>query len=161
MTRIAHLEISPRQTGKTHRLMLAAMRHAGDGQPTVFVSSLARHLRPQLERHGIVTIRDGNAEVPETHRAANAVWLYDEFDWIEGVKVREGAYYATTARYLRSAEDLFEGDDILARLLRANGWRCEKHFMNAPPVYRYMAVDFRRATDPDAFRCLVLGEYLK
>ncbi len=161
MTRIAYLEISPRQTGKTRRLVDAAKRFADAGRPTIVVSALAKPLRPELERHGIVAIRDGNGRVPETHDVDDAVWLYDEFDWMDGVKVREGAYYVTTARFLRTAEDLFEGDGLLAQLLKTNGWRCEKHFECDPKLYRYMAADFRRSTDPDAFRRLVLGEFLK
>ncbi|VVE41350.1 hypothetical protein PCO31111_04189 [Pandoraea communis] len=161
MMRIAYLEISARQTGKTRRLVEAAKRFAEAGRPTVVVSALASHMRPELQRHGIVVIGNGTCGVPPSHEGKDAAWLYDEFDWLDGVTAREGGYYVTTARFLRTAEDLFEGDGLLSRLLKANNWRCEKHFECDPKLYRYMAADYRRAVASDDFRCLVLGEFLK
>lgn len=157
--KIAYLEISPRQTGKTTRLCNRANDLSATGQSVIYVClpPLAAGLRVTMPN--VTVVADGQP-VPETIDQANSIWFYDEFDWLQSTVVRPGGYYATTAARLR---DLckHEPDDVLTRLVQANGNHVERHLGPLWPVDVLDFVQSHRAMLSDTqFRLSVLGEFL-
>lgn len=152
---IAYLEISPRQTGKTTRLITLARQKLTEGRPVRFVASkgMKREVKAQLP--GAVVLADGEPlprGVPE-----EGVWFYDEFDWLTSAKLRPGAYYSTTAQRLRTAGVDTPDNDLLLALLEAAGNRHQRHFwpFDMAPVL----AEARQQYSPDEFRQLYLGEF--
>lgn len=157
--KIAYLEISPRQTGKTTRLCKLANDLSAIGQPVIYVClpQLASGLC--IDMPNVTVLADGQP-VPETVDQATAIWFYDEFDWLKSTVVRPGAYYATTAARLRDLCN-HEPDDVLMRLVEANGNRVERHLWPLWPVDILDFVQEHRATMSDEqFRLSMLGEFL-
>jgi hypothetical protein len=156
MTRIAYLEISPRITGKTTRMVERARAVHAAGQQVVFVvpnGGLAKHLATLLPGIDVVADKD----VPRIEQLhGSSTWFYDEFDWIKATRLREGAYYATTPRYARRLDEPPQPGDVLGSLLEANGDRFERHLV---PFFMPEVLQAARAElTPQAFRLLHLGE---
>lgn len=124
-----YLEISGRQSGKTQRLIAAVENHAasngmavlvvGDGMLDVVKGRLAQVRGPE-ERPPVLIISYSwmSSEVAELLKILEPYlpsprWFFDEFDWHDGVPVKDGAYYCTTARYLRNQDASAEGDTLL------------------------------------------------
>lgn len=157
MTRIAYLEISPRQTGKTTRLAKMACELVAQGKQVVFVVNSPRAAKEWGQRHPeLLVIADGQP-LPRGIDPDQAVWFYDEFDWLKSVVVREGGYYATTAARLRVAGELPAKDDVLMQLLKANGQQHVRHLL--PPYLREFIRDHRDYMSGDDFRMSMLGEF--
>ena len=154
--KIAYLEISPRQTGKTTRLCKFANDLSAAGQVVIYVcpTGLARGLR--IAMPNVTVLADGE-RVPETVDQASAIWFYDEFDLLKSTVVRPGGYYATTAARLREL-DAPKSDDMLMKLLKANGYRVERHLW--PFEYREFVHDHRACMSAKDFRLGMLGEFL-
>ncbi|CAI8979942.1 Zonular occludens toxin [Pseudomonas sp. IT-P100] len=154
--KIAYLEISPRLTGKTQRLVSLANDLSTQAAPVVFVCIPGLVQRLQAAMPNVIVLADSQP-LPPGVNAQKAVWFYDEFDWLKSTVIREGGYYATTAARLREAGSPIEGD-ILMGLLEANGQRHERHFM---PAYQQEFVrDHRAMMSPRDFRLSMLGEFL-
>ena len=129
MTRIAYLEISPRQSGKTARLLKKAVSLSQQGHTVVYVSpGLEQERQSALRRMGVIVRNDGEP-LPEHLDEDRAVWFYDEFDWLKSTTVRMGGYYATTAKRLRNPAVDTPDNDVLMALLKANGYSHERHYM--------------------------------
>lgn len=156
-TSIAYLEISPRQTGKTSRLVRFANELKGQGRTVIFVTLMAEHMRPLMP--GVIVLSDGESPPSDTD-LLNAIWFYDEFDWLKSTKIRTGAYYATTAKKVRTLGVDTPENDLLIKLLEVNGLRFERHFW----FFGLQADDWftrvRAEYSPEDFRTLILGEFL-
>ncbi|ANY90446.1 hypothetical protein [Pseudomonas putida] len=157
MTRIAYLEISPRQTGKTTRLAKMACELVAQGKQVVFVVHSPRAAKEWGQRHPeLLVIADGQP-LPRWIDPDQAVWFYDEFDWLKSVVVREGAYYATTAARLRVAGEPPAEGDVLMQLLEANGQQHVRHFW--PFDVDDFVSENRRFMSAECFRLCMLGEF--
>lgn len=84
----------------------------------------------------------------------DAVWFYDEFDWLKSTVIREGGYYATTAARLRALDDSRSESDLLLQLVQANGHRHERY------LWSFSMGQHRQAMPADHFRMSMLGEFL-
>lgn len=156
--KIAYLEISGRQTGKTTRLVKIANALIAQGKTVIFVTPLEKHVRGLLP--GVVVLSDGE-NPPDQVDQDQAVWIYDEFDWLKSTSVRNGAYYATTAKRTRELGIDTPENDLLMRLLELNGLYFQRHFwpfgLNADDWFN----EVRASYSPEEYRAMVLGEFLK
>lgn len=159
MTRIAYLEISPRQSGKTARLIKKAATLAKQGHTVVYVSpGLDEERQTALRRMGVVVRKDGEP-LPEHLDENRAVWFYDEFDWLKSTTVRMGGYYATTAKRMRDPRFDSPDNDVLLALLKANGYSHERHFI--PFAMRETLIEARPLYPPEEYRLFCLGEFIQ
>ncbi|WP_431482113.1 hypothetical protein [Pseudomonas gorinensis] len=155
MKKIAYLDISPRMTGKTARLVKLAQAQLDLGRKVCFVT--IRGVVPEIQKvlpHALV-VEDGKP-FPAGLNADAYTWFYDEFDWLKNVKVRPGGYYATTARFLRKLGDCSSKDDTLLQLIQAAGGRFERFYW--PSDAEVDVKEWRAFYAPDDFRRLCLGE---
>ncbi|ROM40640.1 hypothetical protein BK647_17985 [Pseudomonas protegens] len=155
---ITYLEVSPRMTGKTTRLCSMANAVAAGGRQVVFVCDphLANWLPVPLANVNVVP--DGAPSLSDgTYQ--HAVWFFDEFEQLKSVQLRPGAYYATTAQRLRVAGEDSPENDLLMRLIQANGQRFERY--QWPFDYRDFVRSNRASMSPEQFRLSILGEFLQ
>ncbi|MEX6717487.1 hypothetical protein AB2C92_07130 [Pseudomonas aeruginosa] len=157
MSRIAYLDISPRQTGKTSRLIDRARALLTNDQRVCFVTVEGMKNEVQRALPRALVLADGDT-FPQGENPDASVWFYDEFDWLESVKVRPGAYYATTPRFLRRLGEASPENDILLRIVESAGGRFERFYW--PFEMGNVVREARQAHPPDEFRRLYLGEYL-
>lgn len=114
-----YLEISGRLAGKTERLAEVVEKHVeASGVALVVVhKGLVDHMREKLPDTGVVVIPEhlmhSKLVTGIEPQLKNVRWFFDEFDWLKNVPVKEGAYYCTTARYLRKQDASAEGDTLL------------------------------------------------
>ena len=156
-TSIAYLEISPRQTGKTTRLIQFANELRDLGRTVIFVSTLGEYVSKQMP--GVIVLGDG--EVPPADiDSSNAVWFYDEFDWLKSTKIRAGAYYATTAKKGRKLGIDTPENDLLLRLIELNGLHFQRHFWCFGLKPDSWLTECRATYSPEEFRVFMLGEFL-
>lgn len=156
-TKIAYLEISPRQTGKTTRLIGFANRLKREGRTVIFVSSLGEYVSEQMP--GVIVLADGETP-PADVDSSNAVWFYDEFDWLNSTEIRAGAYYATTAKKVRQLGVDTAENDLLLRLIELNGLHFQRHFWFFGLRPDSWFTEVRASHTPEQFRALFLGEFL-
>lgn len=156
MTKIAYLDISPRQTGKTSRLVELANRLTAAGHKVAFVAvpGMVEYLQQQMP--GVVVLEDGQP-LPICLNPDRLVWFYDEFDWLESTEVREGGYYATTPRYLRKFGEASPENDPLLQLIQAAAGHFERFYW--PFDMGEGLKEARRHHTPEEFRLLYLGEF--
>lgn len=158
MTRIAYLDISPRQTGKTDRMLARAASIAQQGHTVIYVSpKLDEERKSALELAGVLVLEDSQP-IPDWLNADSATWFYDEFDWLKSTVIREGGYYATTAKRLRFTGRDTPETDLLLALLKANGYRHDRHYW--PFDMSGILREARACHSPAEFRLLYLGEFL-
>jgi len=153
----AYLEISPRQTGKTKRLVQFANELYGQGRTVIFVTPLANcelGLAP-----GVIVLSDGKNPPPGTD-IGRAVWFYDEFDWLKSTKIRAGAYYATTAKKVRQLGVDTPENDLLLRLIELNNLHFQRHFWFFGLKPDSWLAECRATYTPEEFRAFILGEFL-
>lgn len=141
MTKIAYLDISPRQTGKTTRLIERARLLLEAGSPVRFVC--------------LPGMKDDES-FPKDHDPDAGVWFYDEFDWLKSTQVREGGYYATTARFVRKLGEAPIENDVLLQLIQAAGGRFERFYW--PFDMGEGLAEARKLHTAEEFRWLYLGE---
>lgn len=158
--KIAYLEISPRQTGKTARLIGFANQLKSEGRTVIFVTPLAKSTPFPPQMPGVIVLSDGEAPPSDTD-LLDAVWIYDEFDWLESTQVRDGAYYATTAKRVRELGIDSPENDLLLKLIELNGDRFERHFWFFGLRPDSWFTEARANYSPEVFRALILGEFLK
>ena len=156
-TKIAYLEISPRQSGKTTRLIGLANQLKGEGRTVIFVSTLGECVAKKMP--GVVVLADGEAP-PEDIDSSNAVWFYDEFDWLKSTEIRAGAYYATTAKKVRQLGVDTPANDLLLRLIELNGLHFQRNFWFFGLCPDSWFAEARANHTPEQFRALFLGEFL-
>ncbi len=156
--KIAYLDISPRMTGKTARLVKIAKRLKSEGETVIFVTYLALVQDMRRQMPGVIVLADGEPP-PVGVDLSNAIWFYDEFDWQTSTEIREGGYYATTAQRVRKLGVDTPENDLLMQLLEANGLRFERHFWPFGLNDDWLA-DVRAEYTPEQFRVLFLGEFL-
>lgn len=154
--RIAYLDISPRQTGKTERLVQHAKSCLSAGRNVRFVTSdgLVEDMQGRLPGAQVLPDRE------DLHDGINdGVWFYDEFDWLKSTKMRPGAYYATTPKFQRVLGVHTAENDLLLRLVQAN----EGHFRRYSwAIYMDDTIkEARLQHTPEEFRHLYLGEFLQ
>lgn len=156
MTTIAYLDISPRQTGKTTRLIERARVLLEAGTLVRFVCSpgMREYIAPQLP--GALVIEDGEP-FPKGHDPDAGVWFYDEFDWLKSTQVREGGYYATTARFVRKLGEASADSDVLLQLIQAAGGKFERFYW--PYDMGEMLAAVRKLHTAEEFRLLYLSEF--
>ncbi|MBA1229272.1 hypothetical protein G7013_06385 [Pseudomonas viridiflava] len=157
--KIAYLEISARQSAKTTRLAEFGKAVVAQGKQAILVCNppLAAYFRKQFPWMTVV----GNEKHLVNISPENAVWFYDDFDFLKSVVIRPGAYYATTARYLRVAGEPVAENDVLMQLLDANGYRHERYLMPSwLSNYGEHLRNCRLELSPSQFRLSMLGEFL-
>jgi len=154
---IRGLEISPRQTGKTTRMVTKA-RELLDGGITVrFVCSKGMKACFKRLLPGATVLDDGEG-LPPGDDPDLGVWFYDEFESLKSAVLRPNAYYASSPRFMRMLGQP-PGDDMLLQLLEANGG-CFERIYWAFDVTEYLR-EVRLAYTPEEFRRLYLGEFLR
>lgn len=128
-----YLEISPRQTGKTHRLIQdATHQHYGNGKVIAIVSCMdPRYWKDQAPF--AKAIGQSDEEVIELLNRAGVApfsdkvaWYYDDFDFLRRQPriIRHDAYYVTTPKTLRDFSTMSEEDverDFLMTLVLGMG----------------------------------------
>ncbi|WP_027912636.1 hypothetical protein [Pseudomonas sp. URIL14HWK12:I7] len=156
--RIAYLEISPRQTGKTERLVRHAKSCLAAGKRVCFVT-----LQGSVEdiRHRLpgAFIWGNDEEVPCREDDEGVIWFYDEFDWLDSTKIHAGAYYATTPKFLRTLGEQTAENDLLLGLIEANDRQFCRYTW--PVDLSDILKETRASYSPEEFRLLYLGEFLK
>ncbi|MBK3450053.1 hypothetical protein [Pseudomonas haemolytica] len=155
--KIAYLEISPRQTGKTKRLVQFANELYGQGRTVIFVTYLAKFDLGLVP--GVIVLSDGKSPPPGID-LSNAVWFYDEFDWLKSTKIRAGAYYATTAKKVRRLGVDTPENDLLLRLIEVNGLHFQRHFWFFGLKPDSWLTECRATYSAEEFRAFILGEFL-
>ncbi|WP_454255189.1 hypothetical protein [Pseudomonas sp. Marseille-Q8238] len=156
MSIIAYLEISPRQTGKTSRLIETARRLLAAGTAVRFVCLKGMKADIQRQLPGALVMEDGEP-FPLDHEPDTGAWFYDEFDWLKSTQVRKGGYYATTARFVRQLGEASADNDVLLQLIQAAGGRFERFYW--PFNMGKVLVEARKLHTPKEFRLLYLGEF--
>lgn len=157
--KIAYLEISPRQTGKTTRLAKMACELVDQGEQVVFVMPNHSLVKEWSQRHPVLTVIADGQQLPPDIDPDLAVWFYDEFDWLKSTVIREGAYYATTAARLRVLGRDGPENDLLLQLIQANGQRHDRHLW--PFDMSDCIRESRQMMSTDCFRRSMLGEFLR
>nr|WP_127882322.1 hypothetical protein [Pseudomonas carnis] len=155
--KIAYLEISPRQTGKTARMMGFANQLKSEGKTVIFVTPAAESVRSQMP--GVVVLTDNDAP-PDEVGLSEAVWFYDEFDWLKSAKIRARAYYATTAKKVRKLGVDSPENDLLLRLIELNNLHFQRHFWFFGLKPDSWLAECRATYTPEEFRAFILGEFL-
>jgi hypothetical protein len=156
--KIAYLEISGRLTGKTARLVKFANELTAQGETVVFVTSQAKDLRGRLP--GVVVLSDRQAPPDEVDQE-QAIWIYDEFDWLKSAKVRNGGYYATTASRVRDLGTDTPETDLLLQLIELNDGSYQRHLLTPGVIDEAYYEEARVAYTAEQYRQLILGEFLK
>lgn len=157
MTTISCLDISPRQTGKTTRLIRRASKMLAMGAAVRFVCLEGMKADIQQQLPGALVLADGEP-LPRGQDPKRGVWFYDEFDWLESVELRENAYYATTPRFIRKLGEHTPENDLLLRLMQANGNWFQRHTW--PFDMADILAEARQLHSQEEFRRLYLGEFL-
>lgn len=155
MIKIAYLDISPRQTGKTTRLVKLAQEQLERGQEVCFVTQKGLKSYAKRALPGALVLAD-TEPFPVGLDSDEHTWFYDEFDWLRNVQVRQGGYYATTARFARKLGEGSAQDDILLQLIQAAGGRFERFYW--PFEMEDGIREARAIYSPDEFRRLYLCE---
>lgn len=121
-----HIEITGRQTGKTHRLMATANQLLAQGEKVVIVCNNNRFMMDWFEKECPGAKVSGDKYLTkkkwfeELDNDPDAIWMYDEFDWFQNqsvIKIRSNGYYYTTPR---REFDLMNpsGDRPIAKLMQ-------------------------------------------
>lgn len=157
IARLLGLEISPRMTGKTTRLIAKAKEHLAKGNlvRVVCCSGHQGYFSKQLPG---ALVRSDRQQFPANLDPEDGVWFYDEFEWLTNAELRSNAYYYSSPRFIRKI-GCDSGVDLLLRLLNANEGRFERH---------YWCWDMSECLEgarltyaPDEFRRLFLGEFFE
>ncbi|MEN5255234.1 hypothetical protein [Pseudomonas protegens] len=156
--KIAYLEISGRQTGKTTRLVKIANDLTAQGETVIFVTPQAEDLHGRLV--GVVVLSDHQAPPDEVDQE-QAIWIYDEFDWLKSAKVRNGGYYATTASRVRDLRIDTPETDLLLQLIELNGGSYQRHLLTPGVIDEAYYEEARAIYTAEQYRQMVLGEFLK
>lgn len=156
--KIAYLEISGRQTGKTTRLVKIANDLTAQGETVIFVTPQAEDLHGRLPR--VVVLSDRQAP-PDDVDQEQAIWIYDEFDWLKSAKVRNDGYYATTASRVRDLGIDTPETDLLLQLIELNGGSYQHHLLTPGVIDESYYEETRSAYTDEQYRQLILGEFLK
>lgn len=131
-----HLEISPRQTGKTTRLVKVAQQWADAGNFAVIVTpnaAMASHIKQyvnEVKHVGEITftVPSQLAEMkPDLIHDPKVRLFFDEFDFIKSeIPILSTGYYVTTPNRMRTDVDWLNWEsDTLLQLLVANNFRYE------------------------------------
>lgn len=155
MKKPAYLEISPRQTGKTERLITLASGLLDAGRKVCFRSRAAVDIRRRLP--GALVLQP-NARFPVDLNAEEYVWFFDEFDWLKATDFVDGGFYSTTPRFLRDI-DADPTGDLLLQLLKANDNVVTRNYW--PFDMSETLREARAYHTPEEFRLLYLGEFFK
>lgn len=139
-----YVEISPRQTGKTTRLIQAAIGHAKISSS--FHSCVVARNHDQYNRiQDRLTAFDGFVEVGmrvHMKRKMESVgydgrvarWFIDEFDFFDdhALEIIPMGYYSTTLSRPRTLQEWHEPADFLTRLVHANGGQYDTYILSYP-----------------------------
>ncbi|ROL87996.1 hypothetical protein [Pseudomonas protegens] len=156
--KIAYLEISGRQTGKTTRLVKIANDLTAQGETVIFVTLQAEDLLGRLP--GVVVLSDHQAP-PDDLDQEQAIWIYDEFDWLKSAKACNGGYYATTASRVRDLGIEPPETDLLLQLIELNGGSYQRHLLTPGVIDEAYFNEARAIYNDEQYRQMVLGEFLK
>lgn len=150
------LEISPRQTGKTSRLIMKAREHLANGVKVRVVCSKGLENFFQDRLPGAHVYWDLQ-ELPEDE-PDDGVWFYDEFEWLKSAVLRSNAYYFSSPRFTRKLGSA-PGDDLLLQLLHASGGHFDRHYWGNDMAE--LLDEARLSYSPEEFRRLYLGEFFE
>ncbi|WP_256806003.1 hypothetical protein [Pseudomonas kurunegalensis] len=156
--KIAYLEISPRQSGKTTRLAEMACDLVDQGRTVIFVVPRRANVNFLVRIHPRLIVLEDGKRLPTDVNPDDAVWFFDEFDYMKSTVVREGAYYATSPARVRVIGESPAPDDVLMQLLEVNG---QRHARNYGPDYmREFYQECRLNMAPADFRLSILAEFM-
>lgn len=157
MLRPLGLEISPRMTGKTTRLIAKAKEHLAMGDPVrvVCCSGHQDYFSKQLPG---ALVRSDRQRFPAYLDPSNGVWFYDEFEWLSNAELRSNAYYYSSPRFFRRI-GCDPSSDLLLQLLYANEGRFERHYWSWD--MSECLQEARLSYTEDEFRRLFLGEFFE
>jgi thymidine kinase len=128
-----YLEISPRQTGKTTRLVQAATDWINKNLENHAIictvnNSAKKHVQYLIN---IYLINNHRIKVITQHESItylkNLKWFYDEFDHFEKKNlliIDETGYYVTTPKFIRNE---IKSDDLLMNLLKTKNGEYERY----------------------------------
>lgn len=151
------LEISPRMTGKTTRLIAKAKEHLAKGD-LVRVVCCSGHQDYFSKQIPGALVRSHRQRFPANLDPEEGVWFYDEFEWLPNAQHRANAYYYSSPRFTRKL-GCEAGSDLLLQLLYANEGRFERHYWCAD--MSECLAEARLSHAPDEFRRLFLGEFFE
>lgn len=127
-TKVRYLEISPRQTGKTYRMIQdATHRRYVEDKHIIIVSRMPKSVwkeQDMIPFAKVIASTESDA-LEQIYKLGlkpeQCAWYYDEFDFLKGhITIREDGYYATTARFVRKLNMMSEEErdgDVLLRLV--------------------------------------------
>lgn len=156
--KISYLDISPRQTGKTERLITRAKKHLDAGDKVVFVT-LKGLVKDVTRRLPGATLLADTDKLPLIEDLSDAFWFYDEFEWLKSAQIRPNAYYATTPKFLRKLGEPVSPDDLLLSLVEANDGMFCRHYWSFE--MDDIITQVRMSLTDEEFRLLYLGEFYK
>ncbi|AXQ50146.1 hypothetical protein DZC31_26450 [Stenotrophomonas rhizophila] len=153
---VGYLDISPRQTGKTERLIRFAELYLGTRKKVCFNTLAGMKAEIQARLPGALVLADGEI-FPESEDPDEYYWFYDEFDWLESATYRSSSFYATTPRFMREMGKHTPDNDLLLRLVQLAG-KFERHYW--PFDMGTTLLEARQFHTPEEFRLFYLGEFL-
>lgn len=116
-----YLEISPRATGKTHRLILAAINyleeHPSNKVNIVSFNRVANFIRDNIGLYIKFNIKEKvliNANLTGVSQVRS---FYDEFDYLDLKEIDYNGYYCSSASKIRTIQDIKKKEDFLIKLL--------------------------------------------
>lgn len=151
------LEISPRLTGKTTRLIAKAREHLANGDLVRVVCS-SGHQDYFCKQLPGALVRSHRQRFPDNLDPEIGVWFYDEFEWLASAELRSNAYYYSSPRFTRKL-GCDAGCDLLLQLLHANEGRFERHYWKFDMTE--CLAEARLCYSSEDFRRLYLGEFFE
>ncbi|MFV2945252.1 hypothetical protein [Pseudomonas japonica] len=153
MKRPAYLEISPRQTGKTERLITLAQGRQDAGRNVCFTTRQKEEIQRRLPG---ALVLGPKGRFPASLNPDDYDWFFDEFDWLKTAEFVDGGFYSTTPRFLR-AVGADPAGDLLLELLQASGNVLTRNYwsFDMADVLR----EARGAYSESEFRRFYLGEF--
>ena len=162
-----YLELSPRQVGKTTRLIKAVEKHLSNPQnyacltfhKMAYGKDIVRKIDSRFHERISYKSTFRNHDNHLRGHDVRLKFFFDEFDFfskLEDVPVIEDGYYCTTGKFTRKIEHWENwGNDPLLRLLVANDFiytstHGMKPFFDAPP---HKLDDMKRQLGEDHFKC--------
>lgn len=158
-----YLEISGRASGKTSRLIAAIKNYLRKNPSgTAIIVSCSFRIEAEIKK----SISKANPEfckrllTSKESQNVRGKYFYDEFDFIENIKISKKNYYSGTPKRKRTLEELEHpaANDNLARLLQLNKMKNVNY--KAPPSF-LLSYKENPFFAQDAFETEILGNYIK
>lgn len=153
MKQPAYLEISPRQTGKTERLITLAQGRLDAGRKVCFNTRQKEDIQRRLPG---ALVLGPKGRFPTDLNPDEYDWFFDDFDWSKTAVFVDGGFYSTSPRFLRAIGADPVGD-LLLELLQASGNVLTRNYWSFDVAD--LLREARVAYTESEFRRLYLGEF--